>query len=561
MLSTSLLSVRGFAGAVKNKGKAMRSFYRLAVVMSMALLSPVLTSTAVQAASQPNVVIIMADDLGFADVGFNGGKIDTPAIDQLESQGVELQRFYTTPLGAPTRAALMTGRDPMRLGITYSEILAWDNLGVHPNEHFMSQSFKQAGYQTAVMGVWGLGHSQETFHPLQRGFDQFWGQLLSGSSLNTPYHNVGGIDIQSNGKRIDVDGYLPTMLGEKASQYILARNKKQPFFMLLPFSSATKKDVAPVALMAKYESRSANNVSLDPAKQLARAAYAASVDAMDQSIATVLQTLESEGLSDNTLILFMSDNGGVDGSADNGALAGGRGETLEGGINVPALLVWPGKLKAGEKFSDIVTVMDIFPTLAAATGVPANNVRSLDGLNLWPAISQNQRAPREDLVMFASEASQYGHFDLTAFNDEWKLVQKVKQDLIYIEVENQLFRVSEGVDEKQNLAAQYPGVVDDFTKALNRWRALQPITGLRNNMVPPPGWRGPIDWAQYPMALTMLQEKTAAGVPPPVARRPLDFQLGEKGRLIYDCVQKWWTFGLCITEVDEDIKVYREHQE
>jgi len=543
----------------------MRRFYRLAIALSATLLASSFVSTAATAQNlnQPNVVIIMADDLGFADVGFNGGDIDTPAIDSLVAKGVELERFYVAPLGAPTRAGLMTGRDPIRLGVAYSELFAWDNLGVHPAEHFMPQSFQQAGYQTAVMGTWGLGHAQETFHPNQRGFDEFWGQLLSGSALNAPYHNVGGIDIQRNGQRLDVIGYLPTLLGDEASNYILTRNKAQPFFMLLPFSSASEKDAAPAELMAKYKSRSANSVSLDPAKQFAHAAYAASIDAMDRSIAKVLKALESEGLSDNTVILFMSDNGGVvgsKGSADNGALAGGRGETLEGGIHVPAAIVWPKRLTAGETFSDTVTMMDVFPTLMAATGVPAKNVRSLDGLNLWPAISQNQRAPRKQLVMFASEASQYGHFDLTAFNDEWKLVQKVKQDLIYIEVENQLFRVSEGVDETQNLASQYPGVVEDFTKALNKWRAQQPITGLRNNMVPPPGWRGPIDWAQYPMALTMLQDKTAAGVPPPIARRPLDFQLGEKGRLIYDCRQKWWTFGLCITEVPEDIKVYPEHQ-
>jgi len=542
----------------------MRRFYRLVTGLSVTLLAGLCASVAVQAASKPNVVIIVADDLGFADVGFHGGQIDTPAIDSLVAKGVELERFYVAPLGAPTRAGLMTGRDPIRLGVAYSELYAWDNLGVHPAEHFMSQSFQQAGYQTALLGTWGLGHAQETFHPNQRGFDEFWGQLLSGSALNAPYHNVGGIDIQRNGQRLDVEGYQPALVGDEAVRYIQKRNPEKPFFLLLPFSSASEKDAAPAELMAKYASRSANNVSLDPARQFARAAYAASIDAMDQSIAKVLNTLEGEGLSDNTIILFMSDNGGRAGSkggADNGTLMGGRGETLEGGIHVPAALVWPERLNAGETFSDIVTMLDVFPTLAAATDVPAKNIRSLDGVNLWPAISQNQRAPREQLVMFASEASQYGHFDLTAFNDEWKLVQKVKQDLIYIEVENQLFRVSEGVDEAQNLASQYPGVVEDFTKALNKWRAQHPITGLRNNMVPPPGWRGPLDWAQYPMALTMLQDKTAAGVPPAIARRPLDFQLGEKGRLIYDCQQKWWTFGLCITEVDEDIKVYSEHQQ
>jgi arylsulfatase A-like enzyme len=124
---------------------------------------------------QPNVVIFLADDLGWADVGFHGEEsIETPSIDRLAREGVQLDRFYTTPICSPTRAALMTGRDPMRLGVAYGVILPWHTIGIHPDEHFMPQSFQAAGYQTAMVGKWHLGHAQQTYHPNQRGFDHFY---------------------------------------------------------------------------------------------------------------------------------------------------------------------------------------------------------------------------------------------------------------------------------------------------------------------------------------------------------------------------------------------------
>ena len=158
------------------------------------------------ATEQPNIVIFVADDLGWADVGFRGSRIETPNLDKLAAEGMELNRFYTTPICSPTRAALMTGRDPIRLGVAYSVILPWDSGGVHTSEHFMPQSFKAAGYQTAMMGKWHLGHSQQSFHPNDRGFDHFYGHLHTEVGFYPPFANLGGKDFQRNGKSIDDPG-------------------------------------------------------------------------------------------------------------------------------------------------------------------------------------------------------------------------------------------------------------------------------------------------------------------------------------------------------------------
>ena len=149
---------------------------RLLVILLLVLAAQA-SAAAPNRPKGPNVVIFLADDLGWADVGFRGGPIDTPSIDRLAREGTELHRFYTTPICSPTRAALMTGRDPMRLGVAYAVILPWMNNGIHPDEHFMPESFQAAGYQTAMVGKWHLGHAQQTYHPNERGFEHFYGHL------------------------------------------------------------------------------------------------------------------------------------------------------------------------------------------------------------------------------------------------------------------------------------------------------------------------------------------------------------------------------------------------
>lgn len=514
---------------------------------------------------RPNVIVIVADDLGWNDVGFHGGDIDTPSLDRLAAEGMELDRFYTTPICSPTRAALMTGRDPMRLGVAYGVILPWDTNGIHPDEHFLPESFLAAGYQTAMVGKWHLGHAQMTYHPNNRGFEHFYGHLHTEVGFYPPFANQGGKDFQRNGESIDDQGYETFLLATEVSRYIRARDQAKPFFIYMPFIAPHTPLDAPQELQDKYRNI---NTDLAPsrAKQTddtrrlskllmmdsARPMYAAVVDGMDQAIGQVLDTLDRETLTDNTIVLFFSDNGGAAysvGGADNAPLRGGKGETFEGGIRVVSIMRWPGHIPAGQKMTEIMTAMDVFPTLADAADITAQNKRHFDGRSLWPAIANDAEMPRSELVYFASETPIYGHFNLTAFNDEWKLVQEIEQDQLETSITNYLFRIQDDPNEYNNLAQAHPDVVQKLSGMIHEWRALYPINGTRSQLVPPPGWRAPKDWATYPIPLVDLQSGPAPGMPPDKRiERILDFQHGDRGRLTYDCAPKWWLGGLCLKE-------------
>ena len=505
-----------------------------------------------QTNEHPNVVIFLADDLGWADVGFHGEEtIETPSIDRLAREGVELHRFYSTPICSPTRAALMTGRDPMRLGVAYGVIMPWMTNGVHPAEHFMPQSFLAAGYQTGMVGKWHLGHAQETYTPRRRGFEHFYGHLHTEVGYFPPFGNQGGRDFQRNGVTIDDEGYETFLLGKEASRYIRERDKEKPFFLYVPFIAPHTPLDAPDDLLEKYadmvddrepsrsqqtdESRMFRKLLL---QKSARPVYAAVVDAMDQAIGQVLDTLDQEGLARDTIVLFFSDNGGAayaTGGADNVPLRGGKGDAFEGGIRVVSVMRWPANIKPGTRMDSIMSAMDVFPTIAEAAGVERANEFELDGRSLWPAIRGGQPMPREELLFFASETPIRGVFNLTGFDDEWKLVQRVEQGLLSADVQNWLFKIGEDPYERHNVAESHPEIVAKLAKEIHDWRTMYPVAGTRHELVPPPGWRAPKDWVGYPIPLEDLQDEPAPGMPPKEALRILDYQHGEAGRLIYDC--------------------------
>ena len=529
-------------------------------LLTVALIFPVLVS-AQKSDQRPNVIIMVADDLGWADVGYHGGDIDTPSLDRLAEEGVQLNRFYTTPICSPTRAALMTGRNPMRLGVAYGVIMPWNNNGVHPDERFLPEAFLDAGYQTGMVGKWHLGHAQQTFHPNNRGFEHFYGHLHTEVGYYPPFAAAGGSDFQLNGESIDDEGYETFLLADEASRYIRERDKDKPFFLYLPFLAPHTPLDAPQELQDKYadietdlpaarsaQTDSTRTISKVTLQGSARPMYAAVVDAMDQSIGKVLDTLDQEGITDNTIVLFFSDNGGAAysvGGANNAPLRGGKGETFEGGIRVVSSMRWPEKLNAGDKMDQIMTVMDVFPTLMDAIDLEPGSHFPWDGRSLWPSIAEKQPAPRDDYVFFASETPIYGHFNIALFNEDWKLVQEIRQDQTTTTVTNHLFQVAEDPNEYNNLASQYPDRVQDMADEVRRWRALYPINGTRAYLSGPPGWRAPLDWSTYPRPLEELQDSPAPHLVGEFLMKILDYQHGERGRLLYNCESRWYLGGLC----------------
>ena len=543
-------------------GKSLKRETLIMVSRYLWALGLLLCTMSTHAADRPNVIIMLADDLGWADVGFHGGDIETPNLDRLARQGLELHRFYTTPICSPTRAALMTGRNPIRLGVAYTVIFPWHNNGIHPDERFLSEAFLDAGYQTAMVGKWHLGHAQETYHPNQRGFEHFYGHLHTEVGYFPPFANQGGKDFQHNGVSINDEGYETFLIADEASRYIRERDKARPFFLYMPFLAPHTPLDAPQALIDKYQDI---NTDLPPARSKqtdgtrrtsklllqpsARPMYAAVVDALDQAIGQVLNVLDEENIADNTIVLFFSDNGGAAysvGGANNAPLRGGKGEVFEGGIRVVSLFRWPDQLEGGQKMDQIMTAMDVFPTLIDAVGIPPGKHFNWDGSSFWSAIKDGTEKPRTEDVFFISETPIYGQINITLFNESWKLVQELEQDQLTVDVTNHLFKISQDPNEYYNLAHSHPDIVQEMAQRVRHWRALHPISGTRSALAPPPGWRAPRDWATYPRPVEDLQESAAPGMAPTeMIERILDMQHGERGRLVYDCVTRWYLAGLC----------------
>ena len=351
-------------------------------------------------AQQSHIVYIVADDLGWKDVGFHGSDIKTPTIDQLAAGGARLEQFYVQPMCTPTRAALMTGRYPFRYGLQTLVIPTPGKYGLPTDEWLLPQALKEAGYRTVMVGKWHLGHADRKYWPRQRGFDYHYGAVLGEIDyFSHSSHNVR--DWYRDNKPVKEEGYVTQLLGKDAVARIMEHDVKKPLFLYLAFTAPHSPYQAPQEYLDKYK---------DVADPMRRA-YAAMITAMDDAIAKVVAALERKKMRNNTLIVFMSDNGGntlamlagdADVSklklpADNGPYRGGKGMLYEGGTRVAALANWPGRIKPGE-VKEMMHVVDMFPTLAPLAGANAGKGKPLDGLNVWSTISEGKSSPRTEVV-------------------------------------------------------------------------------------------------------------------------------------------------------------------
>jgi arylsulfatase A-like enzyme len=444
---------------------------------------PLAAAAAPAAPKQPNVIVLLADDLGSADLGCTGAEFDTPNLNKFATQGVRFERFHSFPVCSPTRSALMTGRSPMRLGVCYHVIRPWMPNHLPMEEHLLPQTFKAAGYQTAMAGKWHLGHARGAYWPHRRGFDRAYGHVNGAIDYFT-HERDGGLDWHRNGEPLHEQGYTTDLIGAEAVRNIKNRDRAKPFFLYVPFNAPHAPLEAPPELLEKYAKRI-------PDKN--RHIYAAMVERMDAACGRILATLDEERIAEETIVFFFSDNGGPTAlGASNKPLRAGKGTVYQGGLRVPAIMRWPGRIQPGTRTSQTAAAFDIFPTLAAAAGVKPQSKLPFDGRNLWPTLSRGATEEREDLF-FAVESQATQHH--AVLHKDVKLVRDVP--IGGGAPVNELYDLAADPLEKQDIAARQPQLVKELAAKIDAWRALYPKDGVHAINRPPAGWKAPASYTEY----------------------------------------------------------------
>ena len=409
--------------------------------------------------NKPNIVHIVADDLGWKDVGFNGcTDVKTPNLDKLAAEGAKFTQFYVQPMCTPTRAALMTGRYPFRYGLQTIVIPTAAGYGLDTSEWLMPQCLKEAGYKTAIIGKWHLGHADRKYWPRQRGFDYQYGAMIGELDYFT-HDEHGVLDWFRDNKLVKEEGYTTTLIGKDAEKYINAQDATKPFYLYLTFNAPHTPYQAPKEYVDRYK-----NID-DPTRRT----YAGMVACLDDEIGRVVAALDKKGLRANTLILFHSDNGGTTNKmftgqmadvsklklpCDNGPYRDGKGSLFEGGTRVCALANWPGHIKAGT-VDGLIHAVDLYPTLAALAGASTAKCKPLDGMNVWETISEGKSSPRTEIV-----------YNIEPFRGgirqgDWKLIWRT---LLPSSVD--LYNLAEDPYEKNNLAGANADKVEKMQQRL-----------------------------------------------------------------------------------------------
>ncbi len=411
-------------------------------------------------APRPHIVLFLADDLGWQDVGYHGSEIKTPNIDALAKGGMRLEQFYVQPVCSPTRSSLMTGRWPFRMGLQVGVIRPFADYGLPLEERTLPAALKEAGYKTAICGKWHLGLHAPEFLPTRRGFDHQYGHYCGMLDYWT-HKRDGGHDWHRNDKVNYDEGYTTNLIGDEAVRVIEAHDTKSPLFLYVPFNAPHSPLQAPDEYLAKY----------DGIADKKRRAYAAMVTCEDDAIGRVVTALDKKGMRDNTLILFSSDNGGpLSLGANNGPLRAGKGSLYEGGVRVPALANWPGKLQPGE-CDEMLHIVDWYPTILKLAGAKLEQKLPLDGRDAWSTIADGKPSPRDEFVVNIEPrraAIRVG---------EWKLVEaggRMKNRRGGDAVE--LFDIENDSLETTNLAQKQPERLKELQARLEE---------LREQAVPP----------------------------------------------------------------------------
>jgi arylsulfatase A-like enzyme len=475
------------------------------MVSALVLMPSVVRSEENKPVARPNVVLIVADDLGYGEPGCFGGKeIPTPHIDSLATNGVRFTRAYVTaPTCAASRVGLLTGRYQNRFGFEFNPIGAVNSdpaVGLPPGEITLAEALREAGYATSLVGKWHLGGTAK-FHPQRNGFDEFFGFLHEGHYFVPPpwaghvtWLRRRTLPDGSQGRWTSPDGRLiwSTHMGSFEPDYdadnpvlrssqpveekenlteaftreaedFISRHRSQPFFLYLAYSAVHSPLQGPEDYLAKF-------AHID---DIQRRIFAAMLAQLDDGVGRVLARLRSLGLSENTIVVFLSDNGGPtrELTSSNAPLRGEKGSLFEGGVRVPFLVQWPGQLPAGHVESRMVSSLDLFPTVLAAAGAKVD--ATLDGVDLRSALAAPDATPirRTHYWRVGGQAA--------FIKDDWK-IHRARGDKA-----TQLYHLAEDPGEAHDLAAEHPDRVTEMEAA---WKEFD--AGMVD-----PLWGGPISKA------------------------------------------------------------------
>ena len=437
----------------------------------------------------PNIIVIISDDQGYADVGFHGSKeIFTPNIDRIANNGVFFTEGYVSyAVCSPSRAGLITGRYQNRFGYTRNILLAPKDslMGLPISEQTLPEVLNNVNYKTKAIGKWHLG-AHESLVPEKRGFDEFFGFLIGGhryfpddltlNDLTEARRQMDGYitRIYDNGKRIDTKKYLTEELSDNAVNFI-DDNSDNPFFMYLSYN-------APHTPLQATQRDLERNSHIDIEK---RRTYAAMVSSMDDGIGLILDKLEEKNISDNTIVIFFSDNGGVEwyNFSDNGPLRGIKGDFFEGGIRVPFAMQWPKKIRAGIKYDRPIIALDIFATVASAAKAEKYIKNKIDGVNLLPYLNGDKNESPHEYLYWKNPDK-----DIDVVRDERYKYLRIKN-------EEYVFDLKNDMSEESNIIDSSKPIYDRLKSKFKEWEKdmIDPIfmdlgMGKEYNKLNPDRW-------------------------------------------------------------------------
>lgn len=455
----------------------------LRVLLAACLFCPALLCAATV---RPNIIIILADDLGSGDVGWRGGEIKTPNLDKLALSGARLEHFYVQPLCSPTRAAMLTGRYPMRYGLQVGVVRPWAKHGLPLKERTLPQALREAGYTTGIFGKWHLGHASPEYLPTSRGFDRQYGHY-NGALDHFTHVRDGGFDWHRDDKVNRDEGYSTSLIARETIRFIKEQDAKKPFFAYVPFTAVH----APLQVPKDYEK---------PYEHLKnrRATYAGMLATLDEAVGQIVAAVEERGLRDKTLILFSSDNGGPNPNAltSNRPFRAGKFSIYEGGVRACAFANWPGQIRSNTVVNAPLHIVDWYPTLLKLAGAKLKQDLPIDGRDCWAAITANTPSPHEEILINAAPAAgalRRGDWKLVVNGHRRDTEENENSESAAGAEKVELYNLAHDPSEKNDLAAENPDKVRELRARYDTFARAQ-VAPL--NQPKPADFRAPEVWGE-----------------------------------------------------------------